>query len=113
MDARELLMKKQALCLTCLKCCKLIAFPTLYPNNKIVKELYETRGWLTKYDEKMDTLWIYKEVPCQHLGPKGCLIYNKRPKACKGYDGRNDPILKEDCLWNQLGGQGRLPLFQE
>ena len=101
-EHNELMMKKQALCLQCMKCCKIIAFPTLYPNSPTVKNLYKERGWEVYWDSKREILFIYGNHPCLHLGKNGCTIYGKRPKACRDYDGRNDGILKDECLWNTL-----------
>lgn len=101
-DERALTRMKQALCLTCLKCCKIIAFPTIYNPSREVTQFYEMRGWKTHYDKQRDILFIYGEQVCPHLTDKGCDIYLSRPAACVQYDGRHDGILHDECAWNKL-----------
>jgi len=62
---------KQELCVKCRKCCMTILH---MPNVK-------------------------DPLPCPHLTDKGCSIYERRPQACRTYDGR---LEREDCLWHTL-----------
>jgi Fe-S-cluster containining protein len=92
--------RRSRLCLKCLKCCHMIVFPTQYSEfDSFARELYEKRGWTVRAYKKK--LWMNKEKTCRHLTPQGCTIYHTRPAACKIYDGRQDPAMRDECLWGK------------
>jgi len=97
-------LRSQA-CLKCFKCCKI----TLMPVDIRSKEEFaflETKGFeffvsgMGGTDES--TLFTIIHKDCKHLTKLGCKIYDKRPEACKRYDGRDDPVLTKACLWWQI-----------
>ena len=93
--------RKQELCLSCLECCKVIAFPLpIEYSKKHVLEFYKVRGWeVVNYNRFY--LAVKKEV-CPQLSINGCTIYDSRPETCKAYDGRYDPIVADKCKWKEL-----------
>lgn len=106
MTDEERRLRQLELCAECKGvCCKTIVFPTQYSEfDSFAKDLYETRGWYaTGYKGK---LWIYKEESCPELSETGCKIFESRPSACKMYDGRSDPIVRDQCLWSKLNKEG-------
>ena len=50
---------------------------------------------------KKNGLHIVIPAPCPHLNKDGCDIYEMRPEDCKVFDGRNDPLVKDVCLWDK------------
>lgn len=91
---------KSKLCLDCKRCCKKIGIATLYPYDEYVTQFYEARGFKCMVGNN-HTLFLEKELPCPHLDEEhGCLIYDKRPQACREYDGRND--FGGECLWTTM-----------
>jgi Fe-S-cluster containining protein len=88
--------KKRKLCLQCLECCKVFYVPTQI-NNEAEKEFYELRGCTVENFRGNQVVVI--PLPCPHLTPEGCNIYNERPEVCKNYDGTKDPLMKDKCLW--------------
>ena len=92
--------KKEKLCLQCMECCKILAVPITWAEyiSADAIEFYMTRGcWFAPITGGRRGLVI--PYPCQHLTPEGCDIYENRPKVCKEYDGRKDPLMKDECLW--------------
>jgi Fe-S-cluster containining protein len=92
---------KQQLCLSCLKCCKVIGVPisSYYASIPQVHEFYTTRGG--RVVPYKDFTLIVFPFPCPHLTEQGCSIYQSRPNACRAYDGTKDPIMKDECLWGK------------
>ena len=102
--------KKQELCLSCMACCNVILIPlpplkrkamelTFYCDDAV--EFWRTRNcrpWID--DQAVD--WMIIDYPCPQLGPKGCGIYENRPRYCRNYDGRLDPWIKKICKWKEL-----------
>ena len=92
---------KQRLCLECLECCKVVAVrAAINPSNKRTREFYEARGCRIIPTEQLPLVVI--PYPCPHLTSSGCNIYDKRPLACRLYDGREDPIMSRICLWGKV-----------
>ena len=90
---------KSELCLRCLECCKLFYIP-VSPDllARRVIEFHKARG--------CSTILLHGNIPvvvipfqCPHLTPEGCDIYGERPEVCKSYDGTDDPLMKDKCLW--------------
>lgn len=83
-----------------MECCKYIGVVSVVdPNNFFERQFYETRGFKTII--KDGHLIIILPNICPHLTEKGCDIYSNRPYYCRMYDGRNDPFLKDKCLWKK------------
>jgi len=97
-------IEKNSLCLKCQKCCKQIYVAIQLPSDNrqqfYIREFYSARGIKLKQHDGVTYLIIPHK--CPHLTPKGCDCYHNRPEACFAYDGRNDPFLKDDCLWNSI-----------
>jgi Fe-S-cluster containining protein len=96
------LTRKQQLCMKCRKCCGKVGVytnPSIYEMSKAdVVRFYEARGAVvTKSD---DELFVVFDIPCPHLTPKGCDIYDRRPKICRTYSGLEE--FGEECLWSSL-----------
>ena len=93
---------KQKLCIECQKCCRDVSIYTradLYNcSEKKVIEFYKTRGFDVQKEGKSILLTL--SMPCPHLTPDGCAIYEKRPRVCQEYDGMED--LGDECLWSGL-----------
>jgi Fe-S-cluster containining protein len=86
-------------CVKCQKCCSLSLLPVDFKDEREFS-FYEVKGFkMFIMGGRMYTI-IHKK--CQHLTPLGCKIYNKRPDACKYYDGRLDPVVTKACLWHQI-----------
>ena len=86
------------LCLQCLACCKILAIPT---DRFLISDIkfYEARGCkLTMLEGKFHIVMPYH---CPHLTPQGCDIYDARPLACRNYDGREDSLMEDVCLWRE------------
>jgi Fe-S-cluster containining protein len=94
---------KQQLCIECRKCCMQVG---VYTDTSIyelteseVVHFYEARGaTVSKSDEE---LFIVFDLPCPHITPKGCAIYEKRPEICRKYSGLHE--FGDNCLWSQIG----------
>ena len=87
---------KSDLCLSCMRCCKKVAIMTNYRFiDAHAMDFYNARG-LTCVN-LVGMLAIVLEEACPYLGDSGCKIYNDRPKWCRTYDGRLDPLT--DCAW--------------
>jgi len=86
----------------CRKCCGKVGVytnPSIYemPEADVVR-FYEARGAVvTKSD---DELFVVFDIPCPHLTPKGCDIYDRRPKICRTYSGLEE--FGDECLWSSL-----------
>jgi Fe-S-cluster containining protein len=98
----EKLTQKQQLCVDCRKCCGYVGVytdPTIYElSEKEVIHFYEARGATVTRDG--EHLFIVFKLPCPHITPKGCAIYNKRPKICKIYSGLEE--FGKECLWSSI-----------
>ena len=90
--------KKKKLCLQCMECCKVFYVTTTWERYE-EKEFYELRGCEVRPYKGYYIVIV--PLPCPHLTPQGCDIYNKRPQVCRDYDGRKDPFMKDKCLWNE------------
>lgn len=91
--------QRQELCVQCQKCCKEMAFQTVYEATQDNIDFFQKRGFRVEVYGYAIYLWTDK-LPCPHLTKDGCGIYENRPQVCKDYDGREQ--FKEDCLWNSL-----------
>lgn len=93
-------MNKSELCLKCMYCCKVITFCVDASGDSL--EFYKARGAIIHYDIKLPNK-IYVTFPCvcPKLTPEGCSIYNKRPFACRIFDGSNYISTADHCLWNK------------
>jgi len=69
-------------------------------DNQNAVDFYNVRG-AAVYETPTLPLVAFK-LTCQHLTPRGCAIYADRPQACRDYDGRDDPVLDGECLWNGI-----------
>ena len=101
-DRRDLTTgTKSKLCLECMECCKIVAVrAAINPLNKRTKEFYQARGCRIIPTDQLPLVVI--PYMCPHLSPQGCLIYDRRPLACRLYDGRYDPIMSHICLWGKV-----------
>jgi len=97
--------RKQKLCLECQRCCKEIGVYThadFYDCSlKEVLKFYKMRGCSVEKDKGAILLTL--PVPCPHLTPDGCAVYEKRPQCCREYDGMED--FGDKCLWSTLKKQ--------
>ena len=100
------LTKQQELCLSCMECCRWLTFITEVPKDKVnyMTPLYKMRDCKVTVMPRGGKAVVVILVPktCHHLSPIGCAIYQTRPQACRDYDGRRDPVLKDICKWNEL-----------
>lgn len=97
------LTRKQELCIACQKCCKelgVYTFNGFYEDEEAaVVHFYETRGCtLTRGESGL--MYLSMKIPCPHLTPAGCDIYDTRPEICRKYSGLEE--LGEECLWSGL-----------
>ncbi|HTR44805.1 MAG TPA: YkgJ family cysteine cluster protein [Thermodesulfovibrionales bacterium] len=99
------LPEKERLCIVCSKCCREIGIythPGMYTcSAEELIEFYEARGFTVTRSE--DVLVLSLKIPCPHLTPAGCDIYERRPQVCKEYSGLDD--FGEACLWSKLPEQ--------
>jgi len=91
-----------------MECCKVFYVPTRV-SSKDQKRFYELRGCKVKNFKGSQVVVV--PLPCPHLTLKGCDIYDTRPQVCREYDGREDPLMMDKCLWKKEN-QGRLKLGQ-
>lgn len=92
--------RKSKLCLECLQCCEVFKLPlTRYPTQQD-REFYKIRGLKLIHDESNGLFYLVFPLRCPQLTPHGCAIYDKRPQACRDYDGRLDPAV--NCKWKEL-----------
>jgi Fe-S-cluster containining protein len=90
-------MKKQEACIKCQLCCKVLHFPV----STGAVPFYEARG-IKVIDDPEVGLFIEVPQSCHHLTKNGCSIYDKRPVACRVFDGSKDKLIKDRCLWGLL-----------
>lgn len=123
-DFEELSRRKQELCISCQECCKVVVFivpqitatdkPAFVSGSSVrrVEEFYTARGFRVHRGKSL-TDEILIEVPsvCPHLTEGGCDIYERRPKACRLFDGLRDTVLSKRCRWRDLPppGEGERP----
>jgi len=99
--------KKSELCMSCLECCKWMIFTVPYSVNTL-KAFYANQYYLARGCRVVDvghSRYVQVLVPsiCPQLNEDfGCMIYENRPEACRLYDGRKDPFLKNICKWSEL-----------
>lgn len=97
--------QKSALCLECGgKCCRELPISLAYdPDSEMFKKIssfFMQHGCRAVIIQK--TLVMKVPHVCQHLLPDSkCAIYENRPVMCRDYDGRKDPTLFKECLWNR------------
>ena len=90
--------KKKKLCIRCQACCKILAIPTPKPD-KNAAEFYKARGGrMVKY--KGTNRLVIPHI-CPQLTKEGCKIYDRRPSDCQEFDGRNDLLVGDLCLWKK------------
>ena len=101
-DMKKTKSRKQKLCIECKKCCRYVGVythPDFYDCSlEEVRKFYEMRGFTVQKDSGAILLTI--PFPCPHLAPDGCDIYEKRPLACRKYNGMED--FGHECLWSRL-----------
>lgn len=87
---------REKVCLSCQLCCTRTLMPVSL-RDKEEMAFYETKGFrFFSMDRRIFTVLYTK---CPHLTKSGCKIYENRPKGCKDYDGRLDPLLTKACKW--------------
>lgn len=89
---------RQELCLKCKKCCALIGIETKHRYEPDLVEFYKTRGFKC-YNINGGYLGVVLNFPCPHLTDTGCDIYKNRPNVCRNFDGRENFLTKDFCLW--------------
>jgi len=95
--------KKSELCMSCLECCKWIIFTVPYSVNAF--QYYMARGCRVMDVGRSRYIQVLVPSICPQLNEIfGCAIYENRPEACRLYDGRKDPFLKDICKWSELEG---------
>lgn len=79
------LTETQKQCINCQECCRINLVP-INPDNRTL-ELYYTKGIPLVYHGASRYWSIYLNVPCPHLTPDGCDIYDdpKKPELCGRY----------------------------
>lgn len=89
--------EKSRLCRLCgSKCCKMVYLPLNIVGSEELA-FYRLRGF--EFITIGDRLFTVIHKACQKFKNNSCSIYPLRPQACKVYDGREDELLKEVCLW--------------
>lgn len=86
--------KKQSdICKSCGECCKHlgIEIPRAHATSYVL-EFFKARGFKLKQLKK-DTAYLWADIKCPQLTKDGCAIYDRRPQACKDYDGTKDPNI--------------------
>lgn len=95
-------MKKNfsEICIKCHECCQWMTF-IINAENPVMtaqhREFYEARGCTVKVLEGGGLMAIMVKTTCPHLLLGRCMIYDKRPKVCRDYDGRWDPNMRDKC----------------
>jgi len=100
---KNLAERKSLLCRDCRACCKEIHFEQQFPEveqSLAALQFYRSRGLNVLVENR--TLLIRVPHICQYLTSTGCSDYTNRPQACRLYDGRKDPFLKDICKWKEL-----------
>lgn len=105
---------RQRLCLECLECCRSLTFsvpmhPMLGERTREVLEIYRSfygvRGCRSAAEldymgvRGRHFLHVSVPLPCQYLTESGCAVYSQRPRICRLYDGRKDPMVRARCKW--------------
>ncbi len=92
--------ERQEFCLGCHACCKALYIPidrSLL--DKEATEFYLAHG--CTFTTQQGRLSIVVPSVCAQLTFQGCKIYSARPKACRDWDGRQDLLLNNVCLWKE------------
>lgn len=93
--------EREALCKSCQECCKHLLIPTAFSaDDRVSMGFFNARGF--QLIDYKGHLAIVMDHVCPHLTAEGCNIYKTRPYACRIYDGRNDPLMKNKCKWTLL-----------
>jgi len=89
---------EQKVCMKCQECCRWLTFILSAETAITLQEFYEVRGCKIK-DVPGNPKAKAVMVPtiCPNITPWGCDIYQRRPRACRDYDGRDDPFIGEKC----------------
>jgi len=93
-----MITQKEMICIGCQECCKWITFTISVEDKKRHKflcDFYKARG--IQVVEHSNSIEVMIETICPHLTKYGCNIYGERPEACRIYDGRKDPLMKDFC----------------
>ena len=88
----------QKICVECQECCRWMTFTLNVLEAKRRQkfiEFYKARGCTIKSNSG-DVVVMIPHI-CPHLKEDGCDVYERRPIACREYDGRHDPHLKYKC----------------
>ena len=100
------LPEKEQLCVACCKCCREVGIythPAMYSNTpEELIEFYQAKGFSVA--RTGDLLAITIKMPCPHLTPAGCDLYETRPKVCRDYSGIKD--FGTGCFWSALPEYG-------
>ncbi len=94
--------KKQQLCGQCHKCCQKVGVytdPAIYEMTE-ADVIHFYKAWGATITKSDDELFIIFDIPCPHLTPTGCAIYEKRPKICRTYSGLDE--FRDDGIWSSL-----------
>ena len=70
-------------CMTCQWCCRTTVVKLESEEDAY---LFWVQGKQVFQDVARDGWYWISDIPCQHITPYGCNIYNKRPKLCHEYD---------------------------
>jgi len=82
------------ICIRCQECCRWMTFNLFKPSNEML-DYYDKHG--CRLISMGESVLVMVPSTCQHLGHSGCAIYPARPEFCRGYDGRNDPLMRDAC----------------
>ena len=93
-----MITQDEMICIGCQECCKCFTFTINCRDKKehdYLCEFYKARGiQVVKYEK---SIAVVIDSVCPHLTKYGCDIYSTRPEACRKYDGRNDPLMRQFC----------------
>jgi len=84
----------QKICMQCKECCRWMTFILTRPTQSLL-EAYRARGCKVKTIN--ENFHIMVPSVCPHLSDFGCSIYHTRPRVCRDYDGRLDPVMCDRC----------------
>ena len=77
--------EQQVKCMECRDCCEYVEFPVTMLSNEVL-DYFLVRGESFYIEPASGVLYIRVFKPCQHLGPKGCEIYDTRTLwTCESY----------------------------
>lgn len=95
--------QKQSLCLKCRYCRKIISAPIFQGKDlpSLYAEFFAARKLATIYDDVSGLHLVVVPHVCAQLTDTGCGIYEKRPDACRVFDGRTNAATKDRCLWRE------------